>query len=216
MSRGSNHRLLLSLAGAALTVCATTVSRARADPPLAPTNAVDVTLPEPSSPRRIFAIEWNPVALVIDRLSANLEIVPLDHHALVLSPFYFDSRTSSFERSSGDLVLSQRFAGVGVEVGYRYYEDQGGPRGFFAGGSFLSTDVQATAPNGTQTSFMNYGVAIDVGYQALVADDWVLSLGAGAQLAFPSQQVPQQQAPAAYYANRGLRPRILVALGYAF
>lgn len=63
---------------------------------------------------------------------------------------------------------------------------------------------------------MDYGVALDVGWQALVADDWVIGLGGGAEYSFTSKSVPDQQAPAAYYANAGVHPRALAALGYVF
>src|SRR5271169_3003260 len=59
--------------------------------PSAPAFApVDVAVNEPTPARRVFAVEWNPVALFIHRISVNLEIAPADHHALVLAPFVFD------------------------------------------------------------------------------------------------------------------------------
>jgi hypothetical protein len=189
-------------------------------PPSAPAFApVDVAVNEPTPARRVFAVEWNPVALVIDRISVNLEIAPADHHALVLAPFVFDTRTASFVDVEGDaatLHASQRFEGVGGEIGYRYYAGHGGLRGFFAGPSFILAGVRGTDGAGDHTTFMNYGVAVDVGWQALVASDWVVSLGGGGQYTFTSQSIPDQQAPAAYYANNGLHPRALAALGYAF
>ncbi len=188
-------------------------------PPAPAFGPVDVSVPERTPSRRVFALEWNPVALFIDRLSATIEIAPVDHHTLVLSPYYFNTRTGSFPSASGDTLvahLSQRFEGVGGEIGYRYYAGYGGPRGFFAGPSFILAGVKATDGNGAQTSLMDYGVALDIGWQALVADDWVVSLGGGAEYLFTSKSVPDQQAPAAYYANSGVHPRALAALGYAF
>jgi hypothetical protein len=212
----------LILCGVGLAVGAT--STASGQPAPAPTPApafapVDVAVNEPPPARRVFAVEWNPVALFIDRLSVNLEIAPADHHALVLVPFVFNTRTDSFIDVTGDtttLHASQRFEGVGGEIGYRYYAGYGGMRGFFAGPSFILATVKATDGANDQTSLMNYGVAVDVGWQALVASDWVVGLGGGGQYTFTSKTVPDQQAPAAYYANRGLHPRALAALGYAF
>ena len=86
-------------------------------PALAP---VDVAVNEPTPARRVFAVEWNPVALFIDRISVNLEVAPADHHALVLAPFVFDTRTASFIDVSGDSTTvraSQRFEGVGGRSG---------------------------------------------------------------------------------------------------
>jgi hypothetical protein len=199
------------LASACLALGATTAREAVADPP----PPVDVVVEEPPPPRRVATIEWNPIALVLDRLSANVEIVPVDHHALVLSPFYFNARTASFTLNSVE-VPSQRFEGFGGEIGYRYYWGRGGPRGFFVGPSLLLSDVQATAADGTKTSFTDIGVAGDVGYQMLVADGWVVSLGVGVQYTFTSKSIPDQQMPANIYANEGVQPRLLFALGYAF
>jgi hypothetical protein len=212
---------VLILCGVGLTLCATSPAQAESSPPppgpppaFAP---VDVAVIEPMPARRVIAVEWNPVALFIDRLSANVEIAPADHHALVLAPFYFSTRTAAFLSPSTMVVhASQHFEGGGGELGYRYYAGRGGLRGFFAGPSFILTRVVATDGAGDQTSLMTYGAAVDVGWQALVADDWVVSLGGGGEYMFTSQKVPDQQAPAAYYVNSGLHPRVLVTVGYAF
>lgn len=177
---------------------------------------VDVTIKESTAERRVVAIEWNPVALFINRLSANVEIVPADHHALVLNPFYFDSHTAAFGNASGSPAPSQRFEGFGGEIGYRYYAGHDGPRGFFAGPSLIAASVQATPSKGPQTSLIDYGVALDVGWQALVESRWVVSLGAGGEYMFTSLNIPDQQAPASYYVGGGLHPRILAAVGCAF
>jgi hypothetical protein len=199
------------VAAACLALCTAASREAVADPP----PPVDVALNEPPPPRRVATIEWNPVSLVINRLSANVEIVPVDHHALVLSPFYFNSRTSSFTDGSVE-VPSQRFEGFGGEIGYRYYWGRGGPRGLFIGPSLLLAEVQATAVNGSKTSIDDVGIAADIGYQMLVAERWVVSLGAGGQYTFTSKSIPDQQMPANIYANAGVQPRILFALGCAF
>ena len=181
---------------------------------------VDVAVNEPAQARRVFAIEFNPVALIVHRISGNLEIAPVDHHVLTLNGYYFNTRTAAFTSLGDDGVLvttlAQRFDGGGGEIGYRYYTGRGGPRGFFAGPSFTLASVRATDSAGTTTSLFNYGVALDAGWQALVADDWVISLGGGAMYTFTSKSLPDQQAPAAYYANGGLHPRALAAVGYAF
>ena len=179
-------------------------------------NPVDVRIPEASPPRRVFAIEYNPIALAIDRISIDVEVAPAEHHALILSPYYFYPRTAAFMNDSGQAVLSQKFEGAGGELGYRYYFGRGGLRGAFVGPSVLAAWVNATAGDGAQTSFGDIGFAADVGYQALVVDDWVVSLGAGAQYVWTTRSIPDQQMPANLYANRGIQPRVLFALGYAF
>jgi hypothetical protein len=196
-----------------------TLDIASAQAPTLASAPVDVAVNEPAPARRVFAIEFNPLALFIHRIGGNLEIVPVDHHALTLTGYYFNTRTASFmSPENGALVTtpSQRFDGAGGEIGYRWYAGRGGPRGFFAGPSFTLARVHATDSVGNEMSFFNYGAALDVGWQALIADDWLISVGGGITYTFTSKSLPDQQAPAAYYANGGLHPRALAAVGYAF
>jgi hypothetical protein len=232
MNRSSLPRLL---AGVAFAAVATTASRgALAEPPPAvaePPLPVDVALKEAPSPHRTLTVEWNPLALFIDRFSVDVVVVPGDHHALVVSPFYTWANTvpyaTGIDSNGGQLVdaggspytlnvLAQTFHGFGGELGYRYYLDKGGPRGFFVGPSLILAAITATAGNGSQTSFLDFGLAADVGYEALIADEIAVSVGTGVQYTRTSKSIPDQQLPAAIYANNALRPRLLLSLGYGF
>jgi hypothetical protein len=172
--------------------------------------------------RRVLSIEWNPVALLLQRVSINVEIAPAEHHALVLTPYYFYASTSRYSRpdpgqpGTNEVVEAQRFQGFGGEIGYRYYGGRGGMRGPYVGVSVFAMFPTATAGNGAQTSFTDYGAAADIGYQALVATHWLLSVGAGVQYTFVNKSIPDQQEPASVYANRGVLPRLDLSLGYAF
>jgi len=190
------------------------------------TPAVDVKLATTPPPHRTLTIEWNPVALVVSRLMIPIAIVPGDHHALVLSPYYtwaktipyatqIDAEGNPLPASETLNVLSQSFHGFGLEVGYRYYFDKGGPRGFFAGPSLILSAITAKAGNGSETSFADLGGAVDIGYEALVANTIAITLGGGVQYTAPTKSIPTQQWPASIYANDGVRPRVLVSLGYA-
>lgn len=187
--------------------------------------AVDVIVGEPAPLRRTLAIAWNPLALFIDRVSADVVVVPGDHHGLVLSPFYTWASTVGYATNvdgAGNAlpyslnVLAQTFHGFGCELGYRYYLEKGGPRGLFFGPSLLAAAMKATAGNGSQTGYAELGIAVDVGYEALVMDAVAIGLGAGVQYAFPTESIPPQQLPASIYANAGVQPRLLLSLGYAF
>ncbi len=183
--------------------------------------AVDVKLQEAPRPRRFLAVELNPVAaLVIGKLSANVILVPLDHHALIVSPFYGFSNTADIwvidDNGNQTRLAQQKFRGFGAEIGYRYYSQEGGPRGFFIGPSAIVSSFTATAGDGTQTSYLDLGVAADVGYQMLVADNVSISLGAGAEYVFTTKTLPNQQFPARIYANNGVLPRALLSIGWAF
>jgi len=185
---------------------------------------VDVVLPVEASPHRPVVLEWNPLPLFVAKASADIVIAPVDHHALVLAPFYVWPTTAPLlvnqtDANGNPLVVSipaQAFTGFGAEIGYRYYAGRGGPRGFFVGPSLIVASMTATAGDGSKTSYTDYGAAVDLGYGALVADRIALTLGLGAQYTRPSHSIPPQQFPAAIYANEGVFPRLLVGVGYGF
>jgi hypothetical protein len=224
------RRVLANLiACAALGSALTTARAGSADQPPAAT-PVDVALKETPPPHRTLTIDWNPLALFIDRFSLDAVIAPGDHHALMVSGFYtwpstaeyatgLDAQGRQLVTPSGQMetlaVPSQSFKGFGGELGYRYYGGRGGARGFFAGPSFLIESMTATPFVGGQTSYMGYGVAGDVGYEALVADTIAVTVGAGLQYTFFDKSIPSQQLPASIVANERLYPRLLLSFGYA-
>jgi hypothetical protein len=172
-------------------------------------------------PTRTVLVEWNPLSLVvIGRISANVVIAPVEHHALTLTPYYGWANTAPINvfASNGDYwqLPKQHFDAFGGEIGYRYYFGHGGPRGVFIGPSLLLADVDAKAQDGTKTNFLNFGLAADVGYQMLVADRFSIGLGVGVQYTATSKSIPDQQFPAEISANAGVRPRALFSLGWAF
>jgi hypothetical protein len=186
---------------------------------------IDVTLHDAPPVRRFVAIEWNPVSLIIGKISANVIIVPVDHFGIVISPYYASTSTSPiylYDDTANPLAPAptsqapkQTFTGGGTELGARYYFGRGGPRGFFLGPSFMVADFTATAANASTTQFLNLGFAADVGFQALVVDRLSLSLGVGVQYTFTDKTIPNQQFPADVYANAGFRPRALASIGFA-
>jgi hypothetical protein len=183
-------------------------------------HAVDVVIHDEPPPRRILTIEYNPLLLILGKFSATIVVAPIDHHALVLNPFYFSTETAPifvFDAAGNATQLpKQKFEGFGGELGYRYYFGERGPRGLFLGPSGILSAVKATAQNGSQTHFRTYGGAVDIGYQMLVADRVSLTLGAGVQYTKTSQSIPNQQFPSNFNVNGGVRPRLLVSLGFAF
>ena len=188
--------------------------------PVTPAGTVDVTLPEPVPARRFLALEFNPLAAAtVDRWGANIIFAPFEHHALILNPFHAYARTYNinlFDDNGNPLQLPvQTFKGWGAELGYRYYSGRGGLRGLFLGPSLIADWMTAQAQNGSQTSYVYYGFAADVGYQVLIDDRLSLSLGAGLQYAQPSKDIPKQGLTAKYYANATVLPRLLVSIGWA-
>ena len=162
----------------------------------------------------------------IGKASANVVVVPMNHHALVLSPFYVWTNTAPiviFDDTSPATAAAptmtqlpmQKFRGFGAEIGYRYYIGEGGPRGFFVGPSFILGSFNVTAADRSETHYLDYGLAVDAGYEMLVADRLSLTFGGGLQVTTPSKSIPEQQFPANLYANTVLRPRLLLSLGWA-
>ena len=167
------------------------------------------TIGSPRGERRWLTIAYNPFTLQASRYGANVELLLASHH-VVAGTLYWASTVTNEDS------FNNRFRGIGGELGYRYYTGHDGPRGIFIGPSFLLGSFEAIPARGASTSFENYGLALDVGYQALVADRWVVGLGGGLQYNRPSTTFPQQELPASVYANPGVRPRLLLALGVAF
>jgi hypothetical protein len=188
--------------------------------PLTSTGAVDVALREPARPRRYLALELNPLAgLALHRWGANIIIAPLEHHAIIVNPYHAYARTfpiNLYDDNANPLMLPvQRFYAWGGELGYRYYAGRGGLRGLFLGPSVFADWVTVDAQDGSKTKYVYYGVAADVGYQALITDRVSLSLGGGLQYGRPDKDIPRQGFQAKYYANPIVLPRLLVSIGWA-
>jgi Protein of unknown function (DUF3575) len=188
--------------------------------PLTSTGAVDVALREPAPPRRYLALELNPLAgLALHRWGANIIVAPFEHHAIVVNPFHAYARTypiNLYDDNGNPLRLPvQRFNGWGGELGYRYYTGRGGLRGLFLGPSLFADWMTVQAQDGSQTSYIYYGLAADVGYQVLISDRVSLSFGGGLQYGRADKDIPRQGFMAKYYANPIVLPRWLVSIGWA-
>lgn len=188
---------------------------AMADP-----DPVDVKIKDAPPERRFVSIEMNPLPMfTIGRFGGNVVVAPLDHHAIILSPFYATATTEPIfvydDNGNGTQVPKQTFSGFGGELGYRYYTGLGGPRGFFLGPSFILGIFTASPMTGPGVHYLNLGGALDAGYQALIGDRVSLSLGGGLQFLGQDKSFPNQQTPAKFYANSGVLPRLLLSIGVA-
>jgi hypothetical protein len=195
-------------------------------------NLHDAPFFPPTGATRHVTLTWNPLTLFAMRAQFSLELMLTDHHVLELTGFFASTRTNEVysdackalntPHTCADTTL---FQGGGGEFGYRWYSGREGPRGFYVGPSFLLGHYTATPARGEGTRaevqgvaipFWNYGGAIDLGYQAILADRFVAGVGGGLQYTLPSHTFPAQELPASVYANRGLRPRFMITLGVAF
>jgi hypothetical protein len=166
---------------------------------------------------RSVLVQGNPLGFVIGRYSADLEYLPAPHHALHLTPFYEYALPGT----------DDQLTGFGAEVGYRFYTSSHGPHGFFAGASFLVSELEyvhgnpANVPGvvADDTQYVQLGGALDVGYQVVVLDAFCIGAGAGLQYTAVTMQ-PHFEADAHGLHDLvygwGLRPRVLLQVGAAF
>jgi len=180
----------------------------------------DVKIVDARPERRWVSIEVNPLPMItIGRFGGNVVVAPLDHHAIVLSPFYASITTDPIfvydDQGNGTQQPKQTFGGFGGELGYRYYTGLAGPRGFFLGPSFILGFFTMSPTSAGDVHYVNIGGALDVGYQALVADRVSLSFGGGLQFLGQDKSIPSQSFPANIYANTGVLPRLLLSIGVA-
>jgi len=124
--------------------------------------------------RRDLSLRLNPVPLVEARLSADVEILVASHHALVLSP------NVTFAAHRGELIAygfgftADRSTGFGGEAGYHYWVRRD-LEGIFLGPSLVFGST--ATPNLPSHGY--FGVALDVGYQAVIANGFTVAVGGG-------------------------------------
>lgn len=170
-----------------------------------------------------LAVEFNPLSLIIGRYSAQVEYLPVLHHGFVLNPHY-DSVSFELTVSAAgeEYTYEEGFSGFGGEIGYRYYTGRNGPNGFFIGPSFL---VGRYSTKGSeleewdQKSFTSLGWAVDLGGQGVIGPGIVLGIGVGMQQtknSINADQFGELPLSAEILVGSGVRPRFLLALGYAF
>lgn len=215
---------------AALTITSTAFAHddaAQPQPTDHPEGKIAVTVKDPTPEHRGASIEWNPLSLVtLGKLSFNVVLMPGDHHALILSPHYqwaetapvykFADPNSDPNSAPTSRVGTQHFKALGGEIGYRYYSGHGGMRGWFIGPSLILDMGWANPLDGPMKRYGDLGLAVDTGYQVIIADNITIGLGVGVQGMFTTQKLPDQQFPAHTIANREVDPRVLLSLGWAF
>jgi hypothetical protein len=166
---------------------------------------VVVVVEEPES--RPVAVTFNPVPIVLGRLSGNVEVLLATHHALVLSA---NALVFNVDRGGRNVVsdgfgfASPTSGSVGVEVGYHYWlRWSQSLRGLFLGPSLLAgltSNAQVGDPTTTQAY---YGLAFDVGRQAVLPGGF--TFGGGLGVAF----IHMATTTTAY-------PRALLQAGWSF
>ena len=162
----------------------------------------------PTGAKRHFALYYDLFTFAEARYGLNLQIVPTSHHALLLNAYYMTTHTNSDSNN--------QFQGPGFELGYHYFFGHDGPRGLHIGPSLLLGVFDGIPALGPTVHFVTWGVAADIGWQALLLDRLVIGISAGAQYSQPTVTIPVQELPAGLDANRGVHPRLNLSLGVAF
>lgn len=177
------------------------------------------------APDKRFVVTANPLSILIGRYSIQGEYLLAPHHALTLNPVVtyapITITTNGKEVDGGSLF------GVGGEFGYRFYSNRKRPEGFFIGPSVLLASYTQSAPSGAVTggaskggsdSFLSYGGALDLGGQAVIGPGVVFSAGFGLQYTKTSKDIATDNLnlASAIIAGGGIRPRVLLSVGYAF
>lgn len=175
---------------------------------------------------RRFSVDVNVLSFSFGRYGVNLGWMPQKHHALTLNPHYdaVGAKVTLSELTRDhEQVLWDCIRGFGSEFGYRYYSGTKGPEGFFIGPSVLiagyATDPADKVLSKSRT-FGSYGLALDLGGQAVVAPGVVVGGGFGLQYTRVTNRSDGWWEAIPRYATRllseGVHPRFLFAFGYAF
>lgn len=177
-------------------------------PPVRPRRPEAVVVYVEPPPVHPVAITLNPVGLIEGRLSANVEVQLEPHHALVASPnvlLFPVGRGGPNDVVSEGLGFASRTShSYGIELGYHYWlEGWRALRGPFAGPSLL-LGLTTAANVGDATRLQSYwGVALDVGWQEVLASGFTAGAGAGLELVRMG-------------GSGGVVPRLLAQVGWSF
>ncbi|MBX3217775.1 MAG: DUF3575 domain-containing protein [Labilithrix sp.] len=160
------------------------------------------------------AVTWNPLgAFVGGRVSLNVEVAPVTHHVIIVSPHLASPSQDVSVGPNG--TATNRFTGIGGEVGYRYYSGHNGMNGLFVGPSLIAGVYDASLAGGS-TVFTNVGLAADVGVQQVFFDHLALGAGVGIQYLSVSEDFGELATSPSTIASSGIKPRLLAQAGYAF
>lgn len=158
---------------------------------------------EPAAQR--VALTLNPLPLIWGRLSANLEVLVVPHHALVVSPnliFAGTNRGGTLGNAFG--FAQESSSGAGGEVGYHYWlTGRRALHGPFFGPSLLAgATTNATAGAGTGAQAY-WGAALDVGEQEVLPAGLTVGAGVGIGVVYMAD-------------SAAVFPRFLAQVGWSF
>jgi hypothetical protein len=161
-----------------------------------------------------FALEYQVLGPFFGgRLAITAEWSPATHHAILISPQFV--HTTQHVNVTQDSTIQQSYTGGGGEIGYRYYSGRRGMNGLYIGPSVLAGVYNASLPDGDH-AFTNIGLAVDAGIQAIIANHLIVGGGGGIEYLSVSKNFNDVPGGASYVAQRGLKPRVGIQVGYGF
>jgi hypothetical protein len=160
---------------------------------------------------RPLALTANPLTLVLGRIGANIEYLPVPHHGIMVNPYYSSVTVETTQARS-------EYEFFGGELGYHFYTGKKGANGFFVGPSFVymrttssSECLEVGCSVEPEIDFTTYGVALDLGGQ--VVFDNGITLGAGGGLMYLRSSGGAEGGSLIKF--QGTLPRILFTIGYS-
>jgi hypothetical protein len=160
---------------------------------------------------RPLALTVNPLTLLFGRVGANVEVLPAEHHGIMLNPYFSNVSLETAETKT-------EFFSWGGELGYHFYTGKKGANGFFIGPSFVFTRTHANAECvnvgcsvDPEVEFTTYGAALDLGAQHVF--DNGITLGGGGGLMYLKSSAEAEGDTVLQF--EGVLPRVLFTVGYS-
>jgi hypothetical protein len=185
--------------------------------------------PSEASPPGL-AIAANPLALLVGRYSAQAEVRPSERLGIVVNPYAAD-HAQTFQGNGVDYDSSQvvtlGVTGFGAEAGPRFYSSGAAVSGFLGPsllvGRFVFTRSDQGVPQ-TPQHFWRGGIAIDGGLRVDTTIGFLFEVGGGLEytIGSPDMSCPMPAQSSLCVTDEelaygsGLRPRILLSVGWGF
>ncbi len=180
---------------------------ARADEPAPPA-------PEKWQPR---SLEQNIGDILVGRLSVSLEQMLAQHHALY----------ATAHGQIAGFIVNDWFAGLGFELGYRFYTGRGATRGIYfgpsvfvaesySGGTISPGSITETFTGEKKPWMTDIGGAVEVGYKWMSPRGFLIGSGFGMELRATNRPKAEVSELAWLFDGGGIRPRVAIVMGQAF
>jgi hypothetical protein len=170
---------------------------------------------------RPITVTLNPLGLALNRYGANLEVVPVPHHAFTGSLYMQSTPAWLVRRVSGRSEINDDRAGAGVggEIGYRLYSGHTGADGLFAGISFVSMPLAYPRIADDLASvdlqrFNASGGAFDIGVQKVTSSGF--TIGGGVGVMYLAYSLPDDIRRVPLDLEPHVLPRLLLTAGWSF